>query len=122
MNITSKVAISGILVLATIVFGILIHKTGKPYNTALFAVHKLTTLGFIVLLSFIIINYIKINTLSFGFNACLIFALLSVIALFISGAMLSLEKLNNTMLLIHRIATTGFVICIIFIIWKILKY
>ncbi len=122
MNITSKVAVSGILILATMVFGILTHKTGKPYNAALFAIHKLSTLGFVVLLSFIVIHYVKINSLNFGFIACLILALISVIALFISGAMLSLEKLHNAMLLIHRIATPGFVICITFIIWKISKY
>ena len=121
MNSTSKLVVSGILILVTIVFGFLIHKYGKPYNTALFTIHKLTTLGFVVLLSFLVVNYSKMNTLSIDFTVCLIIAILSLIGLFVSGALMSLEKLQNEMLLIHRIATPVFVVCIIYLFWRLLK-
>lgn len=117
---TYKIFINSVLILITIVFGAILHKTGKPYNTLLFTAHKIITLGFIVYFAIVLVNYNKMN----GFSPLLIaftgLLLLSVIVLMISGGLLSTDKLGAIMLRLHRISTAGAIIGFAGIIYKIL--
>ena len=117
---TSKIIINSALMLITIVLGVVLHKTGKPYNNLLFTAHKLITLGFVVYLAIVMVNYDKLN----GFNPLLVaftvLLMLSVIALMVSGALLSLDKLETAMLKLHRISTAGAILGFAGIVYGIL--
>ncbi|MFZ5351100.1 MAG: hypothetical protein ACOZCL_00100 [Bacillota bacterium] len=83
---------SGILLAITIGMGILLSIKGKPYNGIVFTLHKLTALGAAVFAFLYFRTIIK----SFDGKAILyitiIAFILSILALFISGALLSLGK------------------------------
>ena len=80
MDIISKFAFPGIAFLLTLVFGVWLSLSGRPYNSIVFNIHKL-----IVIL--------------------IIIAGICVAALFASGGFMSIGNLNQqNMLTIHRIA------------------
>jgi hypothetical protein len=111
MGIGLKVSINMVLIVVTIVLGFILHRSGKPYNNLLFTFHKLVTLGFIIFIAFILAEYSNANGLSNLLLTFLLLAVLSTIALFVSGTMLSLEKKLEAMLQVHRISTVGFLVC-----------
>jgi hypothetical protein len=119
-GITTKVMINIALILITMIMGFILHKTGKPYNSALLTIHKLATLGFVIFISFVLVSYTGNYGLSVSFTAFLILAILSIIGLLVSGGMLSLDRMHFTMMWLHRIFAAGFVICIAVIFYKVL--
>ncbi len=102
-----------------IVLGYILHKTGFPYNAFLFNLHKLISLGFVVYLSFIIYSFAKLNELAIGQYFFISLAVLSVIALFTTGALLSMGRMYELMLNIHKIATVSFAISFLFVLYKV---
>lgn len=121
MEIGLKILVNIPLILITIFFGFILHSTGKPYNQVIFTFHKLLSLGFTVFISIILFNFIKDTSLSASFMTYLILCALSVILLFVSGAMLSIDKAFDVMLLVHRISTIVFIICTTALFFYILK-
>lgn len=85
-----KLIITIALYFATLLFGFILFKGGKPYNTGLFTVHKLVALAFVVLAVLQIRSDIMENGLTGMLLGAIILLGLSVIALFASGAMLSI--------------------------------
>ena len=101
----SKFLIPGVLFLLTLAFGVWLSLAGKPYNAILFNIHKLIALGAVV------VTFIQIYQGSKGIGpqgilaALITLAVLGVVALFATGALMSAGKLPYyTMLTIHRIA------------------
>ena len=102
----SKIIISGLLFLLTIISGIWLHKMGKPLNTFIFTIHKLLALAAVIFTAILIYNLLKNVEIKTLLLILIIIAGLSILALFISGALLSIGKFpHNTMLLVHNIAT-----------------
>lgn len=94
-----------ILFILTVVFGFWLSRMGKPYNQALFNIHKLIALACVVLAVIAVVNLSKAGKQTGITLAFSILAGLSVLDLFISGAMMSVGKeFNGAMLLTHRIA------------------
>lgn len=110
MGIEMILLINAILVVLTVLAGIFIHKTGKPYNKLIFSIHKFATIGFVVFSSIMLLNHAKVNELGMYTSTFVVLAFVSILALFISGAMLSLDKFYDRMLLIHRASTFTFII------------
>ena len=104
----TKVAINTALILVTILFGFVLHKTGKPYNTALLTIHKLATIGFVIYFTLILVNFFK--TTGTGTIPLLlpVLAVLFILLLLVSGALLSLDRFQPVMLLVHRVSTIAF--------------
>ena len=104
MNIITKIIISGLLFLIAIVTGLWLSNSGKPLNTLIFTIHKLTALAvviFAVILFRSLLNNIETNII---IVSMLIAGGLLVLFLFISGVLLSLGKpVNNILLTIHRV-------------------
>jgi len=105
MEYLSRFSLPGLLFILTVIFGFWMSQLGKPYNGVLFNVHKLIALAAVVL------SVIQTTqALREGRSQALSILLLCVvaacvIALFASGALMSLEKMNYTVLLsIHRVA------------------
>lgn len=112
METLSKFTLPGILFALTLAFGFGLSYAGKPYNGLLFNVHKLIALGAVVLAALRLAS-IPRPVDSFAFIAgLLVIAALCVIALFVSGALMSARKLEYTvMLTIHRVAPGVLALC-----------
>jgi hypothetical protein len=95
----------GILYLLTLVFGFWLSNKGKPYLGILFNIHKLIALGAVVVVVIQLSKVLKdAGSLSLMIGL-LIVAALCVVALFATGALMSMDKLNYSLTLtIHRIA------------------
>ncbi len=105
MELDNRFIIPGILFLLTLAFGFWLSHAGKPYNGLLFNVHKLIALGGVVL---VILHLTKIPNLLTPFSLVAVglgLAGFCVIALFVSGALMSVGKLDYALMLnIHRLA------------------
>ncbi|MBK8901081.1 MAG: hypothetical protein IPM53_07855 [Anaerolineaceae bacterium] len=110
MELANQFITPGILFLLTVVFGFWLSHTGKPYNGVLFNIHKLIALSLVILAA---IQFWKIVHAPNGELAALLALLaLCVIALFVSGALMSAGKLDyTTMLTIHRAAPAALAFC-----------
>ncbi len=105
MTITTKIMISGFLFLLTIASGFWLNKSGKPLNTAIFNVHKLIALAGVILLGMVIYILIKNVEINIQILSLVICSALSVITLFVSGALLSIEKpIWDFLLIVHNVS------------------
>ena len=104
-GLNTKTIIDIALLLITLMLGVILHKTGKPYQQLILAVHKIGTLGFGIYITILVVHQLKL----YGWDAllvvCSIIAGISLIVLIASGALLSADKLHDAMLKVHRIAT-----------------
>ena len=104
MDTFAKFIIPGIGFLATLIVGFWLSRAGKPYNGALFNVHKFIALGTVVFTAIQLNNLLKGSQVQPLFILSGIVAVIAVIALFVSGAFLSIGNLNDgVMKLIHNI-------------------
>ncbi len=105
MEMLSKVTIPGVLFLFTLVFGFWLSASGKPYHGLLFNLHKLIALGGVVLAIVQLSKIFKAGDVTIWLILLLAAGALSILALFVSGALMSAGKLDYAvMLTIHRIA------------------
>jgi len=111
-NLIPKTIINISLILITLIVGIILHKLGKPYNNFVFAIHKLTTVAFVVLVIKMIIPYLKVNELNFFIIILIALATISVLGLIVSGGAMSLNKSHDLMLTIHKVSTLVFLLII----------
>ena len=94
----------------TLAFGFWLSQLGKPYNGILFNVHKLIALGTVVFAVLQISKMMDIAGSQFLIGT-LVLAAICVIALFASGALMSIGQLDYALTLtIHRIALAVLVI------------
>jgi len=110
MGINLTLAISIVLVLITIALGLMLHKSGMPYNKVWLALHKFATIGLIVFMSVILINVSRNSGVEALPIITVILSVISVLLLMGSGALLSLDKWHISMLWIHRFATLALII------------
>jgi hypothetical protein len=113
----SKFVLPIVAFILTLAFGFWVSHVGKPYNGLLFNVHKLIALGAVIAT---IVQLTKVfrndNSLAF-IILLLVVATLCVIALFASGALMSLDKMDYALLLtVHRIAPVVLFIAMVIII------
>ena len=95
----------------TLGFGFWLSRRGKPYNGLLFNVHKLVALATVILTVVTINRMIKVVDLVTPAILLLVIAALSVIALFVSGALMSADKGEYRMMkLMHNISPFALVI------------
>jgi hypothetical protein len=113
MDSTNRLYVFGalILLLITLAFGVWIHVSGKPYNNTLFTVHKLSGIATAVFCALFIIRALKIISPTGMIVIVIAVAALSILALAVSGALMSAKSAPpfplNT---IHTIATFVFAI------------
>lgn len=113
MDSTNRLYVFGALIflLITLAFGVWIHFSGKPYNNALFTVHKLSGIATAAFCALFIIRALKIISPSGMIVIAMAVAALSVVALAVSGALMSAKSAPPLPLnTIHTIATFVFVI------------
>ena len=103
METLEKFTLPAVLLALTVVFGFWLSHAGKPYNGLLFNIHKLVALGCVVLAA---IQFSKtLHASAWQLVVVLAVAALCVVALFVSGALMSAGKLDYVLMLsIHRVA------------------
>jgi len=105
MDILSNFPLPLILFLLTLVFGFWMGKVGRPYNGILFNIHKLIALGTVILAA---IQVYKLFTTLEPQTLIVVLTVIiavCVIAIFASGAFLSIGNQNyQTMKIIHNAA------------------
>lgn len=111
MSIGQRLILSGILSFLTIVSGIWISCLGRPYNTVLFTIHKLIALAAVIFTVVLIVQLLKNIDIDAVLLLLLIVAVLSIIALFASGALLSIGKAPHILLrTIHAVSSISAVV------------
>ena len=113
----SKILLPGIVFILTLAFGFWVSHVGKPYNGLLFNVHKLIALGAVVATVIQLVKLLKSADALALVGVLLVVAALCVIALFASGALMSMDKLDYALMLtIHRVAPVVLVIAMVIVI------
>jgi hypothetical protein len=111
VHILYQFAVPGGLFILTLVFGFWLSRLGKPYNGILFNVHKLIALGAVVVTAIQMVKLLRGMETQALVTVLLVVAALCVIALFVSGALMSAGKQEyNLMLAIHRAAPFALVV------------
>lgn len=105
LDILLQLTFPGMLFLLTLGFGFWVSQVGKPYNGFLFNVHKLTALGTVVLMVIQLIQTLKKANSTAPIIALLVVGAVCVVALFSSGALLSIGNTDYDLTRrVHRIA------------------
>jgi hypothetical protein len=105
MDTFTKFIIPGIAFLLTLVFGFWLSNAGKPYNGILFNIHKLIALGAATLTAVQLFTALKDTGIQVVPILLIVVGVVSVIALFVTGALMSMDKMSyQVMLTIHRVA------------------
>jgi hypothetical protein len=101
----------GILFIMTLALGFWLSHSGKPYNGLLFNAHKLIALAAVIVTVVQLVRMLRSGDVSVLLSALLALAVLCVLALFASGALMSTGKLDHALLhTIHRIALAALVV------------
>jgi hypothetical protein len=101
----SKLIVTGLLLLFTLLSGVWLSHSGRPYNTMIFTFHKLIALG-VVIFTAVTVHQLRTNVdiQMFTIGAIVVTGLL-FFSLFASGALLSIGKPDHgVILMIHRVA------------------
>lgn len=91
-TITSKIITIGGLLLFVIVSGVILSKLGRPLNTLVFTIHKLSAVGVIVLLVININKMVRAGDIPTLHIAMIVIAGVLFLGLVASGISLSFEK------------------------------
>jgi hypothetical protein len=105
-TVTSKLIVSGMLFLSTVLSGFAVSHAGRPINGALFTVHKLIAVAAVIVTVMAIrqLDRTKAAGLSLEIGAIAISAVL-FLALVVTGALLSRDiQLPAAILTIHQVA------------------
>jgi hypothetical protein len=101
----SRIAVTGLLFLFTLVSGVWLSSSGKPYNSGIFTIHKLIALGAVISTA-VTIHRLRqsVDTRTIKLSAVVTTGSLFLF-LFVSGALLSIvQPTNDAILAIHKIA------------------
>lgn len=96
-----------VLVLLTAITGIILSNMGRPLNTAIFTVHKLAAIGFVVFAVFNFVQLIKgIESLEPTLKILLIIAGCAAALLFVTGGLLSFDKFAKKFIVVFHAVLT----------------
>jgi len=122
MSLTYKITGLAVLFIAVIITGVFLAKSGKPYNSILFNVHKLISLATVVLGGIWVYNIYRAAGTGTGILALVILTALLFIILFVTGGMLNLEKsYHNVLTIIHKAASPLSLIATVILFYLLLK-
>ena len=103
MSIISDFVTPIIGFLLTIASGIWLSRVGRPLNVFIFTVHKLIALAAVIFTTMQIYNIFKSGEVQSIITALIVIAGLCVLALFVSGAIMSIGlKAYDLLLNIHK--------------------
>ncbi|HOO32892.1 MAG TPA: hypothetical protein PK466_12740 [Thermotogota bacterium] len=99
-----------ILIVLVAVTGIVLSHMGRPLNTAVFTIHKLIALGFVIFSVVGFINLIKgSEAVDPLLKTLLIVAACSAVLLFVTGGLLSFDKFAKKFIVVFHAVLTAVV-------------
>ena len=105
MDMFPKFITPGFAFLLTLGFGVWLSNSGKPYNGILFNIHKLIALGAAILTAIQLYKVLQDTGIQAVPILLVVIAVVCVVALFATGALMSMEKMSyQVSLTIHRLA------------------
>ena len=109
-TLTSKLAVSSVLFLLTLVSGVAVSKAGRPLNSGLFAIHKIVAVSMIIIIIIAARQFFKSgNTAVLLELTTLILTGLFFLSLVVTGGFLSFEMaLPSVVLKVHQVAPVLF--------------
>ena len=117
--VSPKIMFCGLGFVITVLSGILLSHTGRPLNSLIFAVHKLAAVGTIILAAVSFRELYRAADAQALYPALIVLAALFFLALLVSGALLSFDKLAAQLILrVHQLAPLlagGFAALVIFL-------
>ena len=87
-----RIAITAGLFLCIFIFGFWLSRSGKPYNPVIFTTHKLFALGAVIYLAATVYRVHQAAPLNLAHTIIIALTAVCLLALFVSGALLSLDK------------------------------
>jgi hypothetical protein len=96
-----RIVTAGLLFLFIFLFGFWLNRTEKPYNMAVFTIHKLLAVGAIVLLAVTVYRVHQVTPLSPGQILVVVITAVCFVATMVTGAVLSIDK--TMPLIVHRL-------------------
>ena len=104
-TLTTKLIAAGLLFTFTLLSGLWLSHSGKPYNSVIFTIHKLIALATIIMIGISVFNLYKALDLQTFVVLVLIAASgLLFLALLITGGLLSLNiSLSGIALKVHQV-------------------
>ena len=122
MNLLNAFLLPGLLLVLTLGFGVWLSVAGKPYNGILFNIHKLVALAAVVLAVLQFNKMFKVVPATSMMILLLVLAGLCVLALFLSGAFLSIGSgPQGVFLWLHRITPAVMLVAVVTAGWLIAK-
>ena len=105
MDPAVKFVTPGVLFILTLVFGFWLSRSGKPYHTLIFNIHKLIALAAVVVAATQTFNALRIGETQPILIGLLVVIGVCAVALFVTGALMSANKATGrAALTIHKIA------------------
>jgi hypothetical protein len=99
-----RIAGAGLLFLFIFLFGFWLSRSGKPYNQIIFTIHKLIALGAVVFLAVNIYKISQVAPLGGLQIAVIAITALCFVATFVTGALLSIDKVMPEFVLrLHQV-------------------
>ncbi len=105
MNTTTRLIVSGALFLLTLLSGVWLSHSGKPYSTLIFTIHKLIALGTVIFIGISAFNLYKaLGAQAFVELSVIVVTGLLFLALFVTGALLSIfDAPPGIVLKVHQV-------------------
>jgi hypothetical protein len=101
---TTKLIAAGVLSVFTLLSGVWLSHSGKPYNTAIFTIHKLIAVATVVVIGMSIVNlYKSLDIRTFVVFLGIAISVLFFLSLVVTGGLLSLDILPQVALRIHQV-------------------
>lgn len=120
MHIIYQFAVPGGLFILTLAFGFWLSRVGRPYNGVLFNVHKLIALGAVVVTAIQMVKLLREVETQALVIVLLVVAVLCVIGIFASGALMSAGKLDYALMLtIHNVAPVLLALCCALVLYSL---
>ena len=103
-TMTTKLIAAGVLSIFTLLSGVWLSHSGKPYNTAIFTIHKLIAVATVVVIGMSVVNlYKSLDIRTFVVFLGIAISVLFFLSLVVSGGLLSLDILPQVALRIHQV-------------------
>ncbi len=118
MDTVPRFILPAVVYLLTLASGFWLSSAGKPYHTAIFNLHKLIALGAVVLAAIQVAVVLRNVEAQASLILLVVLAGISVLALFATGALMSIGKQKYTLLrAVHATAPVSLALSVGAFVW-----
>lgn len=105
MDVLNKFMMPGLIFLLTLASGVWLSSLGKPLNSIVFTIHKLIALGAVVAIAMQVYKLLNTGDVQVLLIIIVVIAVVCVVALFATGALMSMDKPTyDAFRIVHQVA------------------